>query len=151
VKKKNKDLQMIRKLTIKDYSDVVKLWEKAGLEIRLNGRDHPDKMKKQLTSGNTVLLGKFQNVNLLGVVLVTHDGRKGWMNRLAVNPEFLRKGVAKELITRAETVLYEEFGIEVYSVLVLKENKRSDQFFTSMGYDKWEEVVYFSKRIDIDS
>jgi len=142
---------MIRKLTIANYLEVVKLWEKLGLEIRLNGRDHPDQMKKQLKSDNVVLLGKFVNDILIGVVLVTHDGRKGWMNRLAVNPKYQRKGVAKELISSAERLLFEEFRIEIFGALVSKENLKSDYFFTSVGYEKWEEISYFSKRRRFDS
>ena len=142
---------MIRKLTIEDYPDVVKLWGKTGLEIRLDGRDNPQQMEKQLKSDNVVLLGKFANGILLGVVLVTHDRRKGWLNRLSVNPEFQREGIAKELINSAETLLFEEFGVEIYCALVLKENLKSDHLFTSVGYEKWEEVYYFSKRVRTDS
>ena len=142
---------MIRKLTIDDYPDAVKLWRKLGLEIRLNGRDNPDQIEKQLKSENVILLGKFGGGVLLGVVLVTHDGRKGWMNRLAVNPDYQRKGVAKELIISAEKLLFEEIGIEIYSALVSKENLKSDNFFESMGYEKGDEISYFSKRVRHDS
>jgi len=141
---------MIRKLTMEDYIDVVKLWRKTGLEIRLKGRDHPHQMKEQLESNNVVLLGKVANNILLGVVLITHDGRKGWMNRLAVNPDYQRKGVAKELIISAETLLFDEFGIEIYGALVSKDNKRSSQLFTCVGYEKWDEISYFSKRVRND-
>ena len=142
---------MIRKLTIEDYPDAVKLWRNIGLEIRLNGRDNPNQIEKQLKSENVILLGKFVGGVLLGVVLITHDGRKGWMNRLAVNPEYQRKGVAKELIISAEKLLFEEIGIEIYSALVSKENLKSDNFFESIGYEKSDEICYFSKRIRPDS
>ena len=142
---------MIKRLTIEDYPEVIKLWEKAGLEIRLKGREHPDQMKKQLKSDNVILLGKFSADIMLGVVLVTHDGRKGWMNRLAVNPKYKRKGVAKELISSAERLLFEEFRIEIFGALVSKENLKSDYFFASVGYEKWEEISYFSKRRRFDS
>ncbi len=142
---------MIRKLTIDDYPDAVKLWRKIGLEIRLNGRDNPYQIEKQLKSENVILIGKFGGGVLLGVVLVTHDGRKGWLNRLAVNPDYKRKGVAKELIISAEKLLFEEIGIEIYSALVSKENLKSDNFFEIMGYEKSDEIYYFSKRVRPDS
>ena len=142
---------MIRKLTLDDYPDVVKLWKRVGLEIRLNGRDHPDQMDKQLKSNNVVLLGKYSSDILLGVVLISHDGRKGWLNRLAVNPEYQRKGVAKELILNAEKLLFEEFEIEIYGALVSKENRESVRLFEGVRYEKWEEISYFSKRVRNDS
>ncbi len=143
---------MIRRLTIEDYTDVVELWKTAGLETRLNGRDSPNQIEKQLKSDNVIILGKFDSDDvLLGVVLVTHDGRKGWINRLAVNPEYQRERVAKELIISAETLLFEEKGIEIYCALISKENLKSENFFTSIGYEKWEEIYYFSKRVRPDS
>jgi RimJ/RimL family protein N-acetyltransferase len=142
---------MIRKLTIADYPDVVKLWRKAGLEIRLNGRDNPNQIEKQLKSENVILLGKFGDGVMLGVVLVTHDGRKGWINRLAVNPDYQRKGIAKELIISSEKLLFEEIGLEVYSALISKENSKSNNLFESVGYEKWDEIYYFSKRVRPDS
>jgi len=142
---------MIRKLTINDYPNVVELWRNTGLEIRLNGRDNPNQIEKQLKSENVILLGKFGGGVLLGVVLVTHDGRKGWMNRLAVNPDYQRKGVAKELIISTEKLLFEEIGIEIYSAIISKENLKSDNFFESIGYEKWDKIYYFSKRVRPDS
>ena len=142
---------MIRKLTLDNYPDVVKLWKRVGLEIRLNGRDHPDQMDKQLKSNNVVLLGKYSSDILLGVVLISHDGSKGWLNRLAVNPEYQRKGVAKELILNVEKLLFEELEIEIYGALVSKENRESVRLFEGVRYEKWEEISYFSKRVRNDS
>ena len=142
---------MIKKLTIEKYPDVVKLWKDSGLDVRLNGRDSEESIEKQLKSDNVILLGKFNDSVLQGVVLITHDGRKGWINRLAVDPEDQRKGIAKELIYSAEKLLLEEFGIEVYCALVSKENLRSDNLFGCVGYEKWDEIYYFSKRIRPDS
>ena len=142
---------MIRRLDIESYPEVIELWKKSGLEVRLNGRDSPENIKKQITSGNVILLGKFKNLNLLGVVLITHDERKGWINRLAVDPENQNKGIAKELISSAEKILFEEKGIEVYCALVSKGNLISEDLFEGIGYEKWEEIYYFSKRIRPDS
>jgi RimJ/RimL family protein N-acetyltransferase len=129
------------------YSDVVELWRQVGLDPRVEGRDNPDHMENQLETGNVVLLGKFIANSLVGVVLITDDNRKGWINRLAVHPNNQKRGIGKELLIAAEDYLHKEKGIEVYSALIFRDNVVSKQCFHSVGYEQWEEVCYFSKRL----
>ena len=129
---------------------MIKLWQKAGIEIKIKGRDHPNQLEKQLDSDNVVLFGKFKEEKLIGIILVSHDGRKGWLNRLAVHPSYRRQGIAKELISTAEEYLMDEYGIEIYSALIFKDNIASTTTFRSLGYEKWDEVSYYSKRTNLD-
>ena len=50
-------------------------------------------------------IGAFADGKLVGIVVATHDGRKGWINRLAVHPDYRRRGIAKKLIEEAEEYL----------------------------------------------
>ncbi len=142
---------VIQKLSLAHYSDVLELWEKVGLNPRVDGRDHPDLMKDQLKTGNVILLGKYENNRLIGVVLVSHDERKGWINRLAVNPADQNQGIGKELLLAAEEYLLTEKRIEVFGALIFKDNITSKHCFESNGYENWEEVCYFSKRLRPES
>ena len=142
---------MIRKLSIIDYDDVVKLWKSAGLLIRERGRDHRKNIQAQLKSENVAILGKRMNGQLIGVVLVSHDHRKGWINRLAVHPLNRRKGIANELLNAAEKYLKRERGIEIFGALIFSDNSASIQLFETNNYERWEEVQYFTKRMRTDS
>ena len=82
---------------------------------------------------------------VIGVVIGSHDWRKGWINRLAVLPEFRGKGVAKSLIVKAE----EEFariGINVIAATIFDDNNASIRTSESLGYTRYDNVKYFSKR-----
>ncbi len=138
---------MIQQLSLSNYPEVLELWELVGLNPRVDGRDHPDRVKEQLESGNVTLLGKFDNNKLIGVVLVTHDERKGWINRLAVHPANQNQGIGKELVLAAEEHLLNDKQIEVYSALIFEDNTTSKLCFHNAGYTNWEEVSYFSKRV----
>ncbi|MFX0123627.1 MAG: GNAT family N-acetyltransferase [Candidatus Hodarchaeota archaeon] len=137
---------MIKELGVEDYPKIQTLWKVAGLSWRPEGRDHPDRIIKQIERKNIFFLGEVKNEELLGVIMVSHDGRKGWINRLAVHPEHRHKGIAKELLEVAEVQLLQTEGIEVCSALIFDDNKPSLSLFEKVGYEPWVNVLYYSKR-----
>ena len=135
----------IQKLAPKDYDRIVKVWEKAGLPFRPAGRDSKNNLTIQLRSNRVIILGAIDENELIGVVMVTHDGRKGWINRLAVIPEYQHKGIASTLIEESEALLRKR-GYEVYCVLIEKDRDTSEQLFSKFGYKEEKEIAYFTKR-----
>ena len=123
---------------------MIRLWKEAGLEsVRLQGRDSHDAFAAQLAAGQRVI-GLEDAGQLIGAVLVTHDTRKGWINRLAIHPDHRRKGYATELIAAAEREL-REMGFQVFAVLIEADNNASQELFAREGY-KAHDIVYMSKR-----
>jgi ribosomal protein S18 acetylase RimI-like enzyme len=80
-------------------------------------------------------------------VVATDDGRKGWINRLAVSPEARRGGIAKALVGAAEAVLAAR-GILIISCLIEGENEPSLGLFASLGYARQDDIVYHARRLD---
>jgi len=111
----------------------------------MKGRDCKSAIESQIKSNPTFFLGAFEKSNLIGVVLVSSDGRKGWINRLAVDPDYRRKGIAKMLIAEAENNLREQ-GLQVFSVLIADSNSASKNPFKTCGYVEYKDILYFSKR-----
>ncbi len=133
-------------LGLEDYPRWMSLWQRAGLHsIRPRGRDSREAMATQLAGGSHAMLGLERGGELLAVVLVTHDGRKGWINRLAVLPGERRRGYAARLVQEAEQLLRGQ-GIHVISVLIESGNDVSLSFFRRMGYLESEGMHYLSKR-----
>jgi N-acetylglutamate synthase len=128
---------------------MVSLWVSAGLEIKPNGRDAIDELKCQMGLSNTRFLGGFRDVKLHGVVIVSHDGRKGWINRLAVLPLSQRRGIARGLVASAEEWLVSE-GINVFSALIYEGNTRSRELFASLDYKYMPEIEYYVKKLKED-
>jgi len=91
------------------------------------------------------LLGAEEEGRLIGVVMVSHDGRKGWINRLAVEPEYRRQGLGARLIAAAEEELHGQ-GVEVIAALIEGENESSLNLFQKEGYLLAREIFYLSKR-----
>ncbi len=132
-------------LTVDDYDDLVALWRDAGLPYRPKGRDSKGSVENQMEHDPEFFLGAFLDDRLVGSVIVTFDGRKGWINRLAVAPGSRRKGVARVLIERAELALRKR-GAEVIAALVESENSPSLALFEESGYRVHHDIVYLSKR-----
>lgn len=149
----------IRSLQAKDYDAVMDLWQRAGLStLRPRGRDSGEGFAHQLEIVETsqgrcslqTALGLEIDNQLIGAVIATHDGRKGWINRLAIEPKHRRKGHAKQLIAAAEEVLRAQ-GIHVIAALIERDNQASLALFHQAGYQLHDDIYYLSKRESTDA
>lgn len=135
----------IRPIRADEFSTVREVWEAAGLSTRPTGRDAEPEFLKQLKHFPTTYLLAGHDGRVVGVILGTHDQRKGWINRLAVRPEYRRQGVGRRLIEACEQALFAE-GIGIIAALVEKGNAASAKFFADAGYVTDVPVHYFRKR-----
>ncbi len=102
-------------------------------------------LTKELRLHPESFLGAFVDGNLVGVTVISDDGRKGWINRLAVVPEARGMGVAMRLIEDSEDILRGR-GRRLFCVQVESYNKESMKLFEKAGYKKEEDIFYFTKR-----
>lgn len=137
----------IRTLGPEDYDRLLDLWQRSGLHsLRPQGRDSRDAIARQLQSGVQTILGLEVDGRLVGAVVATHDSRKGWINRLAVAPEFRRRGYGLRLVEAAEEVLRAQ-GMQIIAALVESDNPVSLALFQKAGYVENDPGIhYLSKR-----
>jgi len=138
-------LMKIRSLTIFDYDQIVALWKRSELPFRPSGRDRKKTVQAQMAANPDFFLGAYEDNRLVGVVVATSDGRKGWINRLAVDPDFRGRGVAEALIAESEKTL-RRHGLRIFCALIEDYNTSSMQLFKKCGYREHRDIVYFSKR-----
>lgn len=135
----------IKKLTLDDYNDLTQLWLRCGLSFRPNGRDSKQAIDKEIKRAETAFIGLFDSDRLIGFVLATSDGRKGWINRLAVDPDYRKRGLGQRLIEEAELFL-QDLGLKVIAALIEGDNQPSFAVFKKAGYTFGKDIVYYSKR-----
>ncbi len=140
---------IIREFKLSDYDLLIALWKQAGLPFKPNGRDSRASMKEELKKGIASILIAEKDGMAIGTVFATHDGRKGWINRLAIIPEFRKKGIGRLLVEKAEKVLAEK-GIGIIACLIEEYNQTSFETFQKLGYVKFEGIHYLTKRIHPD-
>ncbi len=135
----------IRPFNMKDYPSVLRVWGQANLPHKPRGRDNPEMIQRELKLGTALFYVAESNGTIVGTALGTHDGRKGWINRLAVIPEFRRIGIATALIETIEKKL-STMGIMIIATLIEKGNTHSEEVAKSLGFELAENIQYFSKR-----
>ncbi|SYZ74317.1 Acetyltransferase [Candidatus Zixiibacteriota bacterium] len=136
---------LIRPLHESDYDDLIALWNRSGLSHRPQGRDSREKMAREFGREETAFIGMFDGDKMIGVVLATSDGRRGMINRLAIDPDYRGKGLAGQLIREGEDFLH-RLGIKVIAALIEDENLPSISAFQKAGYKLHDDILYFSKR-----
>ena len=136
----------IRTVTIEDYDAMIELWKRANLPFKPKGRESKRMVEKQMEAFPELFIGAFHEGKLVGVVIGSYDGRmKGWINRLAVDLQYRRKGVAQQLVKAVEKVL-EERGATIFCALIEAPNNESLGLFRRMGYVSHKEVMYVTRR-----
>jgi len=147
-KEKNNIGVVIRKMTIADYNSLIALWKEGDIPYRPRGRDSKKNIRWQLQQPNCLYFIAEDEGKLVGAILGTHDGRKGWINRLIITSSYRQRGIAKRLVEEVEFCL-EAIGINIVACLIEDWNVASMQVFKQFGYTKHTDILYFSKRKNI--
>ena len=135
----------IRKLAINDYEEIIELWSRARLPYKPKGRDSKEAIAAEMKANPEFFLGAFGDNRLVGMVIISCDMRKGWINRLAVDPDYRNRGIARALIAESEKIL-RKHGIRIFCALIEDYNTVSRELFKECGYVEHRDIIYFSKR-----
>lgn len=140
----------IRALTRDELSALGPLWDRAGLPWRPQGRDRLANLIALWERDAGEFIGAFAGDVLVGAVVASHDRRRGWINRLAVDPAHRHRGIGRQLIAAAESTLRAR-GLTVIAALIEQDNAPSRALFAEMRYVHMPEVLYYSKRESPDA
>jgi ribosomal protein S18 acetylase RimI-like enzyme len=135
----------IRPLRLADYRELIALFRLCGIDPRTRGRESRSGIAAQLRTASNRYLGAFDGDRLVGAVLGTQDSRKGWINRLAVHPEYRRRGLARRLVRTCERDLRSQ-GIRMFAALIEPANKASAEVFRSLGYEV-QPILYARRKL----
>lgn len=136
-------------MTAADYDNVIALWQTGGLPLKIGGRDSREEIIRQLAAPTSVYLVAVADDAVVGTVCGTHDGRKGWINRVAVHPRWRGIGVAVLLVEEVER-RFQELGLGVFAALIETQSSASRKTFTKMGYRRLDHIQYFVKKLRDD-
>lgn len=130
--------------SIEEYERILEIWNEAGLPYKPEGRDTKENIATELNEQPEYWIGAFKDNKLVGIVFGTDDGRKGWINRLAVDIEYRSQGIGTELVRRLENV-FKKKGFNIWAALIEPDNPEGMEFFEYLGFED-DEIRYYSKR-----
>nr|WP_211373572.1 GNAT family N-acetyltransferase [Agromyces allii] len=115
-----------------DIPGLIAFWQVAGEN---DGRpiDTPDAVARQLERDPDALIVARAEGRIVGTVIAGYDGWRAHLYRLAVLPSHRRRGIARELMRRAEARLA-AFGVSRIDAMVLEYNDLGQSLWSSLGY-----------------
>jgi ribosomal protein S18 acetylase RimI-like enzyme len=134
----------IREFKITDYGEVMRLWMESGLIIRPG--DDMEGIKLKLQRDPDLFLVAEEMHEIIGVVMGAWDGRRGWINHLAVRPSRQRAGIGTALVRELEKQLVKK-GAKKVNAQIYRSNKKSIDFFKAAGYEVQEDLVMIGKML----
>jgi ribosomal protein S18 acetylase RimI-like enzyme len=134
----------IRPFEERDRAAVIALWQACGLTRPWND---PDTDISFCTGKpeSTILVGERED-RIVASVMTGHDGHRGWLYYLAVDPALQKGGHGRAMVAAAEDWLKAR-GVPKVMLMVRPENNRVRAFYDALGYTE-EPRVIFSRRLD---
>ena len=83
--------------------------------------------------------------SIVATVMAGYEGHRGWLNYLAVSPEWRYKGLGRQIVTAAETALA-ELNCPKINLQVRTSNREAIEFYRSLGYSV-DDVISMGKRL----
>lgn len=131
----------IRGFFMDDYEAVVALWQAAGLY--LSRSDSREGVQAKLQRDPDLFLVAEEGEIVVGAVMGCYDGRRGWVNHLAVRPSHQGAGVGTLLMAELERRLRAK-GCEKLNLLIEQSNAGVQGFYQALGYRR-DELIFMEK------
>lgn len=122
-----------------DVEPVVSLWERCGLTRPWND-PRADIALARRSAGTSLLVGRCDG-KVAATVMTGHDGHRGWVYYVAVDPDLRGRGYGRAIMTAAEDWLRRQ-GIAKLMLMVRPDNAKVQAFYETLGYDEQERIVY---------
>jgi ribosomal protein S18 acetylase RimI-like enzyme len=122
-----------------DIASVIALWERCGLTRPWN--DPAGDIALARRESNAAMLIGRDGDRIVASVLVGHDGHRGWVYYVSVDPECRGKGYGRIIMSAAEQWLRER-GIPKLMLLVRRDNTKVQAFYETLDYSEQDRILY---------
>ncbi len=117
----------------RDIPAVIRLWRRTK-GVGVGKSDTPARIRSYLKRNPGISSTARVEGELVGAVLCGHDGRRGLMHHLAVDPSCRRRGIGRALVRRSLRRLHKA-GIHKCYGLIFSANRRGRAFWKEVGWD----------------
>ncbi|NOV01064.1 GNAT family N-acetyltransferase [Paenibacillus planticolens] len=136
-------MSTIREMTIEDYEKSFLLWSQIE-GLVLSDADSKPNIESYLHRNKGFCFVCEAEDKIIGTILAGHDGRRGFIYHLAVNPNYRKQSIGQRLVDSSLSQL-RELGIEKCHIFVLENNDVGHSFWTAAGWEKRSGFFVYSK------
>lgn len=142
---------LFREMQIKDYDAVISLWQQTE-SMSLRDCDSRESISAYLSRNpglsyvaldQVIVEGESLEGKLIGAVLVGTDGRRGYLQHLAVSSRYRGQKIGYQLVDKSITALA-AIGIPKTHLFVYQSNLKAQAFYEKLGWFPRDEVRMFS-------
>jgi ribosomal protein S18 acetylase RimI-like enzyme len=136
-----------REFLIGDYEAAIELWKRVeGLEIAEG--DDKESVSKFVKRNPGLSRVAIDGSTVAGVVMCGHDGRRGHIYHLAIDPKHHGQGLGKRLVAECFDRL-RDAGIQRAIILVANDNSRGRQFWLRSGWEELPAAIAMGKDVPV--
>jgi ribosomal protein S18 acetylase RimI-like enzyme len=146
VKATMEDKLLIRPYRNQDEREVIDLWINCDLVIPANNPNR-DIQRKFCVNPELFLVG-ILNQTIVATCMAGYEGHRGWINYLAVSPQYRRQGIATQIMNAAEKRL-KAAGCPKINLQVRSTNTAVIKFYECIGYSN-DNVISLGKQLEPD-
>ncbi len=141
---------MIRAMQTTDYEQVYKLWKKIkGFAIR-SIDDSAEGVERFLKRNPGISVVAEEDGRIVGAILCGHDGRRGCLYHVCVDPDYRLRGIGKEMVVFCMNALHKE-GINKVSLIAFTANDIGNTFWKEIGWTKREDLNYYDFTLNTEN
>lgn len=127
-------------MIIADYDEVFALWQGCdGIGLH-DFEDSREGVALYLDRNPEMSFVARKEGRLVGAVLCGHDGRRGYLNHLAVHPEFRRHGIARILVDMCLSEL-RNCRIRQCNIVVFRDNTSGREMWSRLSWIERDSLV----------
>jgi len=131
----------ISPMSINDYDEVLALWQHTdGVGLDLDDADSRENINLYLQRNPGMSFIARAGSQLIGAVLCGHDGRRGFLHHLAVDPAFRKQGLGHLLVEHCLGAL-RNCGITRCYIMVFADNAAGQCFWNNAGWHAREDLL----------
>ena len=139
-------MTQIRLFTADDYDAAYRLWiGTPGMGLNTTD-DSREGILRYLARNPTTCFVAEREDAITGTILAGHDGRRGMIYHLAVDPNERRAGTGTNLVQHALDALRAE-GIHKVALVVFAGNEQGNAFWERLGFTKRDDLTYRNKSL----
>jgi len=129
----------IAAITDDDVAAVIDLWERCGLTRPWNDPAGDITLARRGDSA-TVLVGRYDGA-IAATVMVGHDGHRGWVYYVGVDPDCRGRDYGRAIMAAAEDWLRQR-GVAKLMLMVRSDNTKVQAFYETLDYVAQDRIVY---------